>query len=103
MGFWDGVFFGIVSWIVFVWLLRMFVTSLILKEVDKEISKIKEATGEILLKVEKHGSVLYCYRKDNDEFVGQGSSLEELYEIFKKRYPNNSGKILKEDLPSGML
>lgn len=102
MEYWDGFFTGIITWIVIVWLLRMFVTSLILKEVDKEISKIKANTGEILLKVEKHGDVLYCYRKDNDEFIGQGSTIDELCDIFKKRYPNNSGKILKEDA-AGLL
>ena len=65
--------------------------------VDDPIAKMKEEEAEILLKIEKHNDVIYCYRKDNNEFVGQGKSLEEVAEQFKKKYPSNDARILKED------
>jgi phosphosulfolactate phosphohydrolase-like enzyme len=69
----------------------------VLRLASKEIAKIKAEDGEILLKIEKHNDVIYCYRKDNNEFVGQGATLEEVAEQFKKKYPSNDARILKED------
>ena len=96
-GFWTGFFAGIVSWMFLMWLLKQFLVWLVLKVASKQIAKIKEEEGKIMLKVEKHGDMIYCYRKDNDEFIGQAKTLEELADIFKKKYPNNDGHILKED------
>jgi hypothetical protein len=41
--------------------------------------------------------MLYCYRKDTDQFIGQGESLQEIANLFVKRYPDCKGRILKED------
>ena len=46
------------------------------KEVDEEVKD-----PEILIKVEQHGEQLYVFRKDNDEFLGQGRSYDEILEI----------------------
>jgi hypothetical protein len=97
MGFWDGVWLGILGWIVFAWFLRSMMKSLILTIAAEEIKKLELDQQEILLTVEQHQSVLYCYRKDNDEFVGQGNTVDELLAAFKKKYPNRSARILKED------
>jgi hypothetical protein len=97
MEFWEGFWSGIVVWLLFAWLLRSLTRSLILKIAAEEIEKLEKEQEEILLTVEKHQSILYCYRKDNDEFVGQGKTAEELLAAFKKKYPNRSGRILKED------
>jgi hypothetical protein len=97
MEFWEGFWSGIVVWLLLAWLLRSLTRSLILKIAAEEIEKIEKDQQEILLTVEQHQSVLYCYRKDNDEFVGQGKTVDELLAAFKKKYPNRSGRILKED------
>lgn len=43
---------------------------------------------EIEIKVEKHGSELYAFRKDNDQFLGQGPTKEALVEAMSKKLNN---------------
>jgi hypothetical protein len=97
MTFWEGFFIGIIVWLILRSILNGLISSLILEEVKKELEKTKEDSKEILLTLEKHQDILYCYRKDNNEFVGQGSNINEIIEIFRKKYPKNNGRILKED------
>lgn len=46
------------------------------KEFDAEDEVDERDTVEI--KVEQHGAELYAFRKDNQEFIGQGNSKESL-------------------------
>ena len=43
---------------------------------------------EITIKVEQHQGVLYAFRIENDEFLGQGKTREELVEGMAKRFKN---------------
>lgn len=43
---------------------------------------------QIDIKVEKHSDTLYAFRKDNDQFLGQGSTREDLIEAMSKRMKN---------------
>lgn len=45
---------------------------------DPDLSKDDEGYEIVNIKVEKHGEVLYAFRKDNDQFLGQGDSKESL-------------------------
>lgn len=38
----------------------------------------KPEMADIEIKIEKHGGQLYAYRADNDEFLGQGPTKEDL-------------------------
>ncbi len=42
----------------------------------------------IEIKVEKHADTLYAFRKDNDAFLGQGSTREDLVEAMAQRMRN---------------
>ena len=42
----------------------------------------------IEIKVEKHNDTLYAFRKDNDAFLGQGSTREALVEAMAQRMRN---------------
>ncbi len=95
--FWTGFWTGILAWFAFSWLLKKLLVALVLHVARDQIAELKQAEEEVLLKLEKHGDMLYCYRKDNDEFIGQAKSLEELADLYKKKYPNQNGRILKED------
>lgn len=52
------------------------------KELDKLDQKEQEP-GELIykLQVEKHGDLLYLFDKDSDEFICQGSSVQELAKL----------------------
>ena len=95
--FWFGVTVGIIGVYVVNWLLKQLLVFLVLKIAKNKIDELKKQEEEVLLKIEKHNGVIYCYRKDNDEFIGQGSTLQEVADLFKKKYPHNDGRILKED------
>jgi len=101
--FWQGFWQGILIWLLLVWVIKQLIISAVTNVVKEHIRQNpEEYGGEILLTVEKHQGILYCYRKDTNEFIGQGSTLEEIGTIFTKRYPNNKGTILKED-SAGLL
>lgn len=95
--FWSGIFVGIFAWVAFWWAVKQLLVWMVLRIARAKIEELKAAEQDILLKLEKHGDMIYCYRKDNDEFIGQAPTLEELANLFKKKYPNNNGRILKED------
>lgn len=50
------------------------------------------------LRVERHGDQLYVYTKINDEFLAQGSTLEECLDRIGKRFPDRNfrGLLSKE-------
>lgn len=58
-------------------------------EVDEQFKAIEEdGLEQIEIKVEKHSNTLYAFRKDNDQFLGQGSTKEDLIESMGQRLKN---------------
>lgn len=71
---------------------------------DKDLRKLALAKGlqvtedqpkeaenqpdEVTIKIEQHGQSLYAFRIENDEFLGQGNSREELVDRLAKRFKN---------------
>ena len=49
------------------------------RELESKIDDLEQ----IDIKVEKHGEVLYAFRSDNDQFLGQGIDKESLIENMK--------------------
>jgi len=92
--FWTGVWTGVLSYMFVRWVLKQIFVSIVISHI-KEIKEQQEE--EVLLKLERVGEMIYCYRKDNDEFIGQAKTLQEIADIFKKRFPNNTARILQED------
>ena len=43
---------------------------------------------EIEIKIEKHSDTLYAFRKDNDAFIGQGATRDELIAAMAKKMNN---------------
>ena len=95
--YWEGFWIGIISYLLFRNLLNALKMYLLKRLILKVVDDMAEQQGEILLRLEKHGDMYYCYRKDTEEFVGQATTVEEIGNLFKKKYPLNEGKILKED------
>lgn len=50
------------------------------------------------LKVERHGEQLYVYTKDNNEFLAQGTTLQECLDRIGERFPERTfrGLLSKE-------
>jgi hypothetical protein len=68
-------------------------------DVETEINKLckeKETPKVRRLIVERHGSMLYLYDKESDDFVCQGKNIDELAELSKK-YKNIIGAVVLHD------
>jgi len=55
---------------------------------DEEPEKTEREPEEIVIKVEEHSGVLYAFRIENDEFLGQGKTRDELVDGLAKRFKN---------------
>lgn len=62
------------------------------EQLDQIESHVNAAENDNLerieIKVEKHSNTLYAFRKDNDQFLGQGSSKEQLIAAMGQRMKN---------------
>ena len=63
----------------------------VIKSVEEEAAE--KETKRIEMMVEQHGDVLYAFRKDNDDFICQGSDFAELRTNFSKRFPGHTGSV----------
>jgi len=56
----------------------------LLTKLKTELERVKEAEDAgadedaIELRFEQHNGIYYCYRKDNEQFMGQGNDIETL-------------------------
>ena len=68
-----------------------------LKKLDLQ-EEIKQAGGEPL-RVERHADQIYLFQKDSNEFLAQGTSLQEALERVEQRFPDRTfkGHISKEE------
>lgn len=72
-----------------------------LKVTDKELMELRDrhdgTTESIVeIKLEQHLGQLYAYRKDTEEFLGQGSDREQLIKAIKARFTERTTVIIKE-------
>lgn len=58
---------------------------------EQEVDELKEKLVKMIhfVKQEKHGNVFYWFDLDDDSFLGQGASVEEIAEHVKKRFPTH--------------
>ena len=61
----------------------------------------EEESDEMQLRVEQEQGIMYCYEKDTDNFVAQGTDVTELFEHFRTRFPGRSANVV--DGPDDVL
>jgi hypothetical protein len=62
-------------------------------KIDQDLQEVTGADAEVELtsveiKIEQHQGQMYAYRLDDDQFLGQGKTREELIEHLKKNLSN---------------
>ena len=72
----------------------MRVVESILQEAEEQA---KEEPSAERMRLERHSGVIYAYTTE-DEFIGQGSSLDELDTAIQKRFPGRKFLLKKENL-----
>lgn len=64
---------------------------------DPEAAAEHKGQEVVEIKIEKHADTLYVFRKDNDQFLGQGSTPEELVRRMGEKLRNVRLVASKED------
>ena len=69
------------------------------EELGQDTSMFDEADNKdaINIRIEKHNNTLYAYRKDTEEFLGQGTDKDELIERLNSKFANGAHLIVTED------
>jgi hypothetical protein len=69
------------------------------EELGQDTSVFDEVDGKdaINIRIEKHNNTLYAYRKDTEEFLGQGTDKDELIERLNSKFANGAHLIVTED------
>ncbi len=50
------------------------------------------------MRLERHGEVIYAFTVENDTFIAQGTTLEELDSAIQKRFPGKKFRIKESNL-----
>ena len=90
----------------YMWLvgISLFFLWLWIRRVRKDIATMQADMQKVLdsilfMRIEKHEETLYAYNALNEEFICQGSSIEDLNKQFGQRYPNCKGIIVENPNP----
>lgn len=67
------------------------------KEIDEEEADDDSNLPVVNIKIEQQGEQLYAFRKDNDQFLGQGSTKEALIERMGEKLRNVRLVVTPED------
>jgi hypothetical protein len=72
-----------------------------LKVTDRQLMELRdqidgEEVAIVEIKLEQHLGQLYAYRKDTEEFLGQGTDREQLIETLKTRFTGKTTVVVRE-------
>jgi hypothetical protein len=56
----------------------------------RNVTELEKAQTNEQVKVERHGDQLYIYTEDTNEFLAQGTTLEECLATIERRFPDRS-------------
>lgn len=68
------------------------------REEEEQQQEEREDSQYIKLKIEQHGNTYYAYGLDNDVFLSQGTSREELEHNLRERFPGKRFAASDENL-----
>ena len=60
----------------------------VVAELDAHIERA--ATTLVPVKVERHNGQIFCYGKEDNQFICQGATLADVREAFKARFPDKT-------------
>lgn len=83
-----GVFIGVVLAILLIYL---YIRGLILQVMEELDAHIERAANTLMpVIVERMNGVIFCYSKEDNQFICQGTTLTEIREAFKSRFPDKT-------------
>lgn len=83
-----GIVLGIVIAIVVIYLYIRSLIKQVMMEIDELIDVAKNQMMPVI--VERENGIIYCYNKDDNQFICQGTNLSEIKAAFKARFPDRT-------------
>ena len=72
-------------------LIYLYIRGLVRQVMDELDGHIERAANTLMpVTVERHNGVIFCYAKDDNQFICQGATLEEVRAAFKSRFPEKT-------------
>ena len=71
-------------------------------EMEREVNDEEQDSG-IEIRIEQHSGVLYAYRKDTEEFIGQGTDKDVLLARLVDRFPKGARLVVDEADGAGLI
>jgi hypothetical protein len=83
-----GILIGAALAILLIYLYIRGLVHKVMQDLDAHIERA--ASTLVPVKVERHNGQIFCYNKEDDQFICQGSTLTEIREAFKSRFPDKT-------------
>ena len=83
-----GILIGAALAILLIYLYVRGLVRSVMEELDRHIELA--ASTLMPVKVERHNGQIFCYGKEDDQFICQGATLAEVREAFKARFPDKT-------------
>lgn len=82
--------------LIFIFILISFVVSFLVARHTMKVKEyitdsLRDKLDEIIreVNVEEHNNVTYWFDKENDRFLAQGTTIQEIREVLQQRFPKN--------------
>jgi len=83
-----GMVLGVVIAIVVIYLYIRSLIRQVMMDID---GLIEEAKNQMMpVTVERENGIIYCYNKNDNQFICQGTNLSEIKAAFKARFPDRT-------------
>ena len=98
MTFLEGLLWFVLGGLVATYFWRWLMREALDQIVERLEQQVQERSDKVIrMKIELVENRVYCYNAENNEFVCQGSNLDEVMNNFKARFPHYTGVISPDD------
>ena len=81
----------LIGMVLAVLLIYLYVRGLVREVVEELNAHVERAASTLMpVTVERDNGVLFCYAKEDNQFICQGATLTEIREAFKARFPDKT-------------
>jgi alpha/beta superfamily hydrolase len=67
------------------------------KELGQDVPADQQTSTEVAIKIEQHGGQIYVFRKEDDQFLGQGQDYDAVIKTLRSRFQNVKFTVTPED------
>lgn len=83
-----GIVIGVAIAILIVYLYIRSLVVKVMKEIGAHIDQVSETLMPVT--IERDNGLLYCYNQEDHQFICQGTTMKDIREAFKARFPDKT-------------